>query len=176
MEDPKHQKTGIIAIGYENGRTPLERFDDDGDNDGGENSTSENSDDDRFHLKDGSAGFDRALARGILNIPLALPIRPVAYHICADGDRPQWQDVSDMVLVTLCKFVRLRMRFHHGTPLECQYALLTHGIPSTTALPKICERTGQVDLTNHHQWVDQRLRMEQADSGDHEAILNEMEC
>ena len=102
VEEEAHQRSGIIAIGYENGRLPLERYD--------------QAKDAMFDMHAAEGGFDRELARGILSIPLSLPIRPVGYHICADST--QWQGISDMVMVTVCKFVRLRMRFHYGKQIS----------------------------------------------------------
>ena len=107
-----------------------------------------------------NGGFDRELARGILSIPLSLPIRPVGYHITADNS--QWQGINDMVMVTVCKFVRLRMRFHYGSHQEVQYALLTHGIPAE-AVPVNDE--GHVDLTAHYEWIEQRKAIEAARKG-----------
>jgi hypothetical protein len=52
------------------------------------------------------------LTRGILRIPLSVPVRVMGYHVCADAH--QWQGIFDMVLVTLCKFVRIRLRLHYG--------------------------------------------------------------
>jgi len=90
-----NQLKGVIAVGYELGRTPLER----------EGQSSSMADNNIF-------GFDRDLARQIISVPLSLPCRPVGYHLCTDSD--QWVGILDMVMATLCKFVRLRMRIHHG--------------------------------------------------------------
>ena len=65
---------------------------------------------------DGRGGFDRDLARDIISIPLSIPVRPVGYHLCTDSQ--QWVGILDMIMATLCKFVRLRMRIHRGTLLS----------------------------------------------------------
>jgi hypothetical protein len=148
VEDEEHQKSGIIAIGFENGKTPLERFD----NamllqDAGASYD--------LHAASSDGGFDRDLARGILSLPLSLPIRPVGYHITADNS--QWQGVSDMVTVTVCKFVRLRLRFHYGTMQESKYKLMTHGIP-VNFIPVTEE--GDIELTYHKQWIEYRKQLE----------------
>ena len=59
-----------------------------------------------------SSPMDRGLARRILALPLSLPCRPAGYHLCTDSE--YWVGILDMVLVTLCKFIRLRMKIHHG--------------------------------------------------------------
>lgn len=149
VEDEAHQKSGIVAIGFENGKTPLERFD------------GTTRSDDSAMLYDlnttphSYGGFDRDLARGILRLPLSLPVRPVGYHITADD--AQWQGISDMVMVTLCKFIRLRLRFHFGTMQETKYKLMTSGIP-VDAIP--VRDDGEVDLTNHFRWIEHRRQLE----------------
>jgi hypothetical protein len=150
VEDERHQKSGVVAIGYENGKAPIERFD---------NPTYMMNDSGATYydlhstLSDG--GFDRDLARGILSLPLSLPIRPVGYHICADNS--QWAGISDMVSVTVCKFVRLRLRFHYGTMQETMYKLMTNGIP-VDSIPVTPE--GDIDLTYHKLWIEKRKRLE----------------
>jgi hypothetical protein len=98
LEDEVNQTKGVVAIGYELFRVPLERFD------GMEESN--------FEMSGSDGGFDRDLARQIISIPLSIPMRPVGYHLCTDSD--QWVGILEMVMATLCKFVRLRMRIHHG--------------------------------------------------------------
>jgi hypothetical protein len=100
-------------------------------------------------------GFDRDLARGILSLPLSLPIRPVGYHITADNS--QWQGIADMVTVTLCKMVRLRLRFHYGTVQEAKYQLMTHGVP-VDSIP--VTDSGDIDLTYHMEWLEERRELE----------------
>lgn len=141
VEDEAHQKSGVVAIGYENGKLPLERF--------------ENEDDSLFDIHAADGGFDRDLAREILKIPLSVPIRPMGYHICADDT--QWQSIFDMVMVTICKFVRVRLRFHYGSQQETKFALLTHGIPVDT-FP--ITHTGSCDLSHHFAWIEQRRELE----------------
>jgi hypothetical protein len=146
VEDEEHQKSGVVAIGFENGKLPLQRFD----------CSPDESRFDMFAASD-DCGFDRDLARGILTIPLSVPIRPMGYHICADSN--QWEGIFDMVVSTLCKFVRLRIRFHYGTMQENKYAMMTHGIPVDT-IPVTCE--GEVHLANHLRWIEHRRELEAA--------------
>lgn len=148
VEDEAHQRSGIVAIGFENGKTPLERFD---------GAVRENTGGATFdlHAAHSGGGFDRDLARGILSLPLSLPVRPVGYHITADSS--QWQGISDMVMVTLCKYARLRLRFHFGTIQETMYKLMTNGIP-VEAIP--VGEDGEVDLTNHFRWIEHRRLLE----------------
>ncbi len=149
VEDEAHQRSGIVAIGFENGKTPLERFDGAAQHEAGANTY------DLHATPHSYGGFDRDLARGILRLPLSLPVRPVGYHITADDT--QWQGISDMVMVTICKFVRLRLRFHFGTMQEVRYKLMTNGIP-VDAIPVTDD--GEVDLTNHFRWIEHRRQLE----------------
>ena len=146
IEDEQHQKAGVIGLGYEVSRIPIQRFD---------------GDPDSFDMSAADGGFDRDFARGCLRLPLGLPIRVVGYHICADA--PQWQGITDMVMVTVCKLVRLRFRAHFGTHQECQYALMTHGIP-VDSIPVTPE--GDIELSNHMEWIAHRRALEAARRGD----------
>mmetsp|Transcript_20238 Transcript_20238/g.44052 ORF Transcript_20238/g.44052 Transcript_20238/m.44052 type:complete len:526 (-) Transcript_20238:44-1621(-) len=147
VEDPISQKKGVVALGYEVGRLPLDRFDGMEDCDG--LAGFELADDLSDHNMSG--GFDRTLAREIVSVPLSIPARPVGYHLCTDSH--QWVGMLNMVMVTLCKFIRLRMRIHHGTDLECKYALMTHGMP-TDSVP--VDDTGFMSLTQHLEWIEGR--------------------
>ena len=142
LEDEVNQVKGVVAIGYELFRVPLQRFD-----------IAEESD---FEMFDAEGGFDRELAREIIRIPLSVPARPVGYHLCTDSH--QWVGILEMVMVTLCKFVRLRMRIHHGSEQECKYALMTSGMPAD-CIP--VHDNGSIDLTNHNEWIRGRALLEQ---------------
>ncbi len=132
---------GVVAIGYELFRVPLQRFD-----------IVEESD---FEMFDADGGFDRELAREIIRIPLSVPARPVGYHLCTDSH--QWVGILEMIMVTLCKFVRLRMRIHHGSEQECKYALMTAGMPAD-CIP--VDHSGDIDLRNHNKWIQGRAQLE----------------
>jgi hypothetical protein len=151
LEDPVNQMKGVVALGYEVGRVPLDKFDGtedhlegDGDSDGDEWSAG-------FEMDRLDGGFDRTLAMEIVSVPLSVPARPVGYHLCTDSH--QWVGILNMVMVTLCKFIRLRMRIHHGTDQECKYALMTHGMP-TDCVP--VDENGSLSLVNHYEWIDHR--------------------
>lgn len=101
IEDEEHQASGIVTLGFENGKVPLERFE------------NVEDDDSKFDMHAADGGFDKELARGILRIPTSIPVRFMSFHICADYTH-HWQGVFDMVVVTLCKFVRIRLRLHYG--------------------------------------------------------------
>jgi hypothetical protein len=142
VEEEEHQISGVVAIGFENGKLPLERF--------------RNEESSVFELNAVDGGFDRELAREILKMPLSVPVRPMGYHICADSSR--WQSIFDMVMVTICKFVRVRLRFHYGTQQETMYAMMTHGIP-VNAIP--IKDSGDVDLSHHQAWIEKRRQLEE---------------
>ena len=97
IENVEYQRLGVVCLGYEVSKLPIERFDDD--------PTS-------FDMNTADGGFDRDFARGCLKLPYGLPIRFSGFHVCADA--PQWQGITDMVMVTVCKVVRLRFRVPYG--------------------------------------------------------------
>jgi hypothetical protein len=139
LEDPINQIKGVVAVGYEVGKLPLDRFDGLGEEESG------------FEMSNAEGGFDRDLARQIVSVPLSVPVRPVGYHLCTDSH--QWVHILNIIMVTLCKFIRLRMRIHHGSDQECKYALMTHGLP-TGCIPVDTE--GNVTLSFHKDWIQQR--------------------
>jgi hypothetical protein len=143
LEDPVNQIKGVVAVGYEVGRLPLDRFDGLAEGNVG------------FEMYNADGGFDRDLARQIVSVPLSVPARPVGYHLCTDSH--QWVGILNMVMVTLCKFIRLRMRIHHGSDQECKYALMTHGLP-TGCIP--VDPEGNVDLTMHMDWIENRRHID----------------
>jgi hypothetical protein len=143
LEDPINQIKGVVAVGYEVGKLPLDRFDGMGEEESG------------FEMSNSEGGFDRDLARQIVSVPLSVPARPVGYHLCTDSH--QWVHILNMILVTLCKFIRLRMRIHHGSDQECKYALMTHGLP-TGCIPVDAE--GNVTLSFHKDWIQRRRQID----------------
>ncbi|KAL3919718.1 MAG: hypothetical protein SGILL_003614 [Bacillariaceae sp.] len=143
LEDPVNQMKGVVAVGYEVGKVPLDRFDGVGEEEDG------------FEMYNSEGGFDRDLARSIVSVPLSVPARPVGYHLCTDSQ--QWVGILNMIMVTLCKFIRLRMRIHHGSDQECKYALLTHGI-ATSCIPVDAE--SNVTLSFHREWIEQRRHID----------------
>lgn len=141
LEDEVNQVKGVVALGYELFRVPLERFD--------------IEDEKEFEIFDSQGGFDRELAREIIRIPLSVPVRPVGYHLCTDSD--QWLGILEMIMSTLCRFVRLRMRIHHGSEQECKYFLMTSGMPADS-IP--VDEYGTINLYNHNKWMQERARRE----------------
>eukprot|EP00980_Cylindrotheca_fusiformis_P013457 scaffold3437_cov113-Cylindrotheca_fusiformis.AAC.24 len=145
LEDETNQIKGVTAVGYEVGRNPLERYDrkskpaaassaasatnasstTSSPMKGDEEEEEEEEEAEHFSFEmssHGHGGFDRELSKQITTIPLAVPVRPVSYHLCTDSD--QWVATLNMVIATICKFMRLRMRLHHGTYvlfLRCYY-------------------------------------------------------
>ncbi|KAL3930374.1 MAG: hypothetical protein SGARI_004501, partial [Bacillariaceae sp.] len=143
LEDPVNQMKGVVAVGYEVGKVPLDRFDGIGEEEEG------------FEMYNAEGGFDRDLARQIVSVPLSVPARPVGYHLCTDSQ--QWVGILNMIMVTLCKFIRLRMRIHHGSDQECKYALMTHGLP-TSCIP--VDAQGNVTLSYHQDWIEKRRHID----------------
>jgi hypothetical protein len=140
LEDPLNQTKGVVAVGYEVGKVPLQRFD-----------GLEGSDHAPFEMHNADGGFDKDLARQIVSIPLSVPARPVGYHLCTDSHH--WVGILNMIMATLCKFIRLRMRIHHGSDQECRYALMSHGLP-TRCIP--VDESGVPCLKRHMEWLASR--------------------
>ncbi|CAJ1947157.1 unnamed protein product [Cylindrotheca closterium] len=85
----------------------------------------------------------------------SLPARVVATHFCYDNSamKPLLNLLSNhMETKMLCRF-----RSHYGQHAECQYSLMSFGIPKE-CLP--IDAFGQVDLTNH-QMLLKRIKLEE---------------
>lgn len=87
-----------------------------------------------------------------------LPARFLAAHLSFDSS--SLGSFNSVLLHAASKFLRLRVRAHQTTPLECHYQLMTFGIP-TNDLPMNSE--GEYLVENHRAWLEERRRAEEED-------------
>ena len=106
-----------------------------------------------------SVQVDYELVRQIFRSAQSMPLRFVASHSCYSKSSPM-QQVVDLVIHMVSTFTRLRLRYHMGSHQECQYRLLTMGIPVDT-LP--VTTGGELLLENHFLWLKYRSEREQQD-------------
>jgi len=78
-----------------------------------------------------------------------LPARVVAAHFCFDN--ASMKPLVDFIAKHMESRMLCRFRSHCGQHIECQYNLMTFGIPRE-CLP--IDPMGQVDLTNHHMLLN----------------------
>jgi hypothetical protein len=106
-----------------------------------------------------AVSVDYELIRQLLRVGRSVPIRFVASHSCY-SDSPM-QKVVDLCIHMVSSFTRLRLRYHFGSHQECQYRLLTMGIP-IKALPILSD--GKLTLDNHFLWLKHRAQLERDDT------------
>jgi hypothetical protein len=134
-EDETNQKNGAVHIIYGLGeeQTPAESF-----------SPDDVEMDETHHIL--------SLSR----ISLCSPLRWEAVHYLT-GNRAMNYAMA-VYAKTIGWHIRARLRVHVGSHLECQYGLLSFGVPSTL-LPFTME--GELKTNNHKKWVQRRLVKDQ---------------
>jgi hypothetical protein len=100
-------------------------------------------------LQTQSSAWDNTL------LVLCMPLRYEATHFCSPK-RGMHFTVS-WIVKAAGVFSRARSRIHFGSPMECEYALLSFGVPSHL-LPFTAE--GQLKTGNHKKWIQRRIIME----------------
>ncbi len=81
-----------------------------------------------------------------------LPARLCAQHFCSDNR--VIKALKNLLILSWIKEVRTRLRVHNGTNTECQYALLSYGIP-ITSLPVSYD--GSLKVASHAAWLKKQL-------------------
>jgi hypothetical protein len=88
-----------------------------------------------------------------------LPIRFFATHLCHDNSSPLIGHVISIIRHAVSTALRLRLRCHHGTAMECIYELMTFGIPANEdVLPM--NGQGEFSADNHKMWLKERRKVE----------------
>jgi hypothetical protein len=88
-----------------------------------------------------------------------LPIRFSGNHVCVD--HPMMSVLTQMMLVYAGREIRTRTRLHIGTHVECQYSLMSFGIP-VHLFPITPE--GELKKANHSKWVAKRKVKEEEEN------------
>jgi len=79
----------------------------------------------------------------------ALPIRFEAVHLCHDAVA-LWNPIFSVLKRVLTLFLRMRLRIHFGSHVECQSILQTFGIPHHTFPLSYDDQGNLVLQTKHH--------------------------
>lgn len=88
-------------------------------------------------------------------IARALPIRLSGFHYCHDA--PKMGLFLPVVARAAGSFIRVRIRTHLGSHSECQYKLMSFGIPITNFPMSL---NGKLNTTNHKKWLERRIKKE----------------
>jgi hypothetical protein len=85
-------------------------------------------------------------------VALCVPLRLEVGHFCMNKTGSQFY--TSLTVKAFGVFHRARLRVHFGSPLECVYALLSFGLPSTLLpfTPECELKTG-----NHKKWIQRRI-------------------
>jgi hypothetical protein len=93
------------------------------------------------------------------NVPELVPIKLVGLHFCTLPNDPVMQIVKALMMLTIGRSNRLKVRMHEGSSTEVQYSLLSFGLP-TPFLPVTYE--GELKITGHLKWVQRRQNRDKA--------------
>jgi hypothetical protein len=88
----------------------------------------------------------------------SMPLYLSAFHMLLPKS-PVVQAVRGLVLLVVGKDIRLRTRFHDGSPIEWQYSLASYGI-NREALP--ITSSGNLKAKTHIKWIALRQAKEKA--------------
>jgi len=101
----------------------------------------------------------RSVALQISSVLSALPMRVVGVHVCVND--PTVQALAKVLSLVFESRFRLRIRIHSGTDLECQYSMMTFGLPIKQMPVSL---SGEVDKIAHSTWIQERtLKAERED-------------
>jgi hypothetical protein len=103
----------------------------------------------------------RSAIHGLGRVLRALPLRVASIHTCVDDMVEKAAAMIASLLIGSDNTVRVRA--HCGTDMECQYELMTFGLNVKFPLPFPISPSGDVDLTGHIQFLQQRKVEEQLD-------------
>jgi len=85
----------------------------------------------------------------------AVPVRFCGLHLCYN--HAEVWSLACKVIGVMNTHNRVRIRAHYGTHMECQYELMTYGIPRST-LP--VTPTGELLIDGHLMWLETRKQRE----------------
>mmetsp|Transcript_5846 Transcript_5846/g.12036 ORF Transcript_5846/g.12036 Transcript_5846/m.12036 type:complete len:468 (-) Transcript_5846:199-1602(-) len=98
---------------------------------------------------DPSTISDPKAKRLISQILEAIGVRISANHLCFP-DKPWFRALGSLFMMASTQSVRVRTRLHYGSITECQYKIMSYGIPSDQ-LP--IKNSGTIKLQNHKKWI-----------------------
>jgi hypothetical protein len=104
---------------------------------------------------DMSAEAQRSTWEGT-SLASCMPMRVEGVHFCTP--RSGMSFALNLMCRSVGLFIRSRIRIHSGSHLECEYALLSFGLP-IGMLPFTTE--SELKLGNHKNWVQRRIVKEQ---------------
>jgi hypothetical protein len=87
----------------------------------------------------------------------SIPIRWEGVHVLT-AHSGHFQSVAHSLLNAASRFMLARFRIHSGSACECEYGLMTFGLPSSL-LPYTSD--GVLKTGNHKKWLQRRLVKEQ---------------
>lgn len=101
---------------------------------------------------------DRKVWWGCCVLAQCLPLRIPCVHYVYNDIR--LLPIINVVAMSVDRAIRVRLRTTYGTHMECQYKLLTYGIPIKT-LPLTNDHR-EMKLATHRNWLKRRYQKENA--------------
>lgn len=85
----------------------------------------------------------------ILEVLASIGVRITANHLCFP-DKPWFRALGSLFMMASTPSVRVRTRLHYGSITECQYKIMSYGIPSDQ-LP--IKNSGTIKIQNQKKWI-----------------------
>jgi len=85
----------------------------------------------------------------IFEVLASIGVRITANHLCFP-DKPWFRALGSLFMMASTPSVRVRTRLHYGSITECQYKLMSYGIPSDQ-LP--IKNSGIIKIQNQKKWI-----------------------
>lgn len=114
---------------------------------------------------DPSTISDPKAKRLIYEVLESIGVRIIANHLCFP-EKPWFRALGALFMLASTKSVRVRTRLHYGSITECQYKMMSYGIPGDQ-LP--IKNSGTIKLQNQKKWIAFRRMKDQTsiDKGAH---------
>ena len=142
-DDEETQQNGMVYISYFGGNPPQSS----------RNSSSSSGDD---NINDDYEELRKRLLAYNSSYAHIMPVRSTSLHVC-NNSQPSTASPNP-ILKTAYVFdsiIKVRIRNHHGSHTECQYKLMSFGIPIRD-FP--IDRKGNQNLNNHLKWIDRQRK------------------
>jgi len=121
---------------------------------------------------DPSTISDPKAKRLIFEILDSTGIRITANHLCLPSN-PWFRALGALFMMASTPSVRVRTRLHYGSITECQYKIMSYGIPSDQ-LP--IKNSGTIKIQNHKKWIAFRGMKDRIVEGEGKNSLSETFC
>lgn len=102
----------------------------------------------------------------------SIGVRITANHLCF-SDKPWFRALGALFMMASTPSVRVRTRLHYGSITECQYKMMSYGIPGDQ-LP--IKNSGTIKIQNQKKWIAFREMKDRIGKGEGTYTVKETFC